>query len=161
MCVSVCVWTPYMCPEFHGGQKRALDGLKLVLQVVVSHFVGSGNQTWVFCKSGKCCWLLSHLVNPLWLFFIRSTIFFLGGFYFPLISPLSQKKCVCWVYLLVSHVYKCACICGVQRSTSGVSPPSFPLPLFYFLDCVFILCTCVFLSACMCFTTHMSGTQGG
>jgi hypothetical protein len=34
-----------MCPEFHGGQKRALDGLKLVLQVVVSHFVGSGNQT--------------------------------------------------------------------------------------------------------------------
>jgi hypothetical protein len=52
------VWQ--MCSAF-GGQKTELDPLKLELQIVVSHYMGAENQTWVLWKSILCSWLLSHL----------------------------------------------------------------------------------------------------
>ena len=56
-CVSfacMCVCVPHVCPVSRGGQKRALDPQELELQMVVSHHVGVGEQTWVLCKSNKC-----------------------------------------------------------------------------------------------------------
>jgi hypothetical protein len=48
--MSVCTCVYGACR----GHKRASDLLKLEAQVVVSHHVGSGNQTWVLCKSNQC-----------------------------------------------------------------------------------------------------------
>jgi hypothetical protein len=50
----MCVCVPHVCPVSRGGQKRALDPQELELQMVVSHHVGVGEQTWVLCKSNKC-----------------------------------------------------------------------------------------------------------
>jgi hypothetical protein len=44
ICVSPCV------SGTHRGKRRTLDPLGLELQVVVSHHVGSGNQTQVLCN---------------------------------------------------------------------------------------------------------------
>jgi hypothetical protein len=38
----------------HEDQKRASDPLELELQTVVSHHVGSRNQTWVLWRNGQC-----------------------------------------------------------------------------------------------------------
>lgn len=44
-----------------GGQKRGLDLLELELQIVVNHYVGAGNQTWVLSeRDAHCrCWAAS------------------------------------------------------------------------------------------------------
>lgn len=44
---SVCL---HVCAGVPGGQKRALDALKIQLQEVVSHHVRSGNWTEVLCS---------------------------------------------------------------------------------------------------------------
>lgn len=67
ICLFLCVWVFYLhgcvcttCfPSAHSGQKRVLDPLELELRMAVSHHVGSGNWTWVLCKSIKCSWLRS------------------------------------------------------------------------------------------------------
>lgn len=38
-------------PSGHGGEKRALDSLKLELPMVVCHYVGTWNWTQVLCKN--------------------------------------------------------------------------------------------------------------
>ena len=38
----------------HGSQKRMSDSLGLEIQTVVSHYVGAGNTTQVFCESRQC-----------------------------------------------------------------------------------------------------------
>jgi hypothetical protein len=48
-------------PGAQRGQKKVSDALELELQVVVSYYVDSGNQTWVFCKDKRCFSLLIHL----------------------------------------------------------------------------------------------------
>ena len=48
-------------PGAHGGQEKVMDSLRLELQMVVSHHVAAGNQTWVLYKSNKCSDLLIHL----------------------------------------------------------------------------------------------------
>ena len=42
--LHVCLCTVCM-PDAHGGQRRALDLLKLELQMVVNHCVGARNKT--------------------------------------------------------------------------------------------------------------------
>jgi hypothetical protein len=49
----VCMCTRYMCDN-HRGQKMFLDPLELELDMIMSHHVGSGNQTQVFGKTSKC-----------------------------------------------------------------------------------------------------------
>ena len=46
------VYVPIDC----GRYKRALDPLDLELQVVVSHYVGAGNEIQVLWKSIQCPW---------------------------------------------------------------------------------------------------------
>lgn len=41
-------------------KRRMSELLVLVLQMVLSHHVGPGNETVVFCKGRKCSWILSH-----------------------------------------------------------------------------------------------------
>ena len=48
----------------HGSQKGQSDPLELELQMVVSLYVGAGNQTWVLWKSSLCLQLLDHLSSP-------------------------------------------------------------------------------------------------
>ena len=50
--MNVCA--PPMCMVLSGGQKRESDPLGLELQMVGSHHVGVGNQTWVLWKSNPC-----------------------------------------------------------------------------------------------------------
>lgn len=46
LCVGLGILcAPCICVGAYIGQKRALDSLKLELQVTVSHQVGAGNQT--------------------------------------------------------------------------------------------------------------------
>lgn len=49
-CLCVCVWC---MPDSKGGQKRMPDPVELESQMVVSHRVGPGNQTWVFLKNKR------------------------------------------------------------------------------------------------------------
>lgn len=51
MCMSVFVC---LCECAFEDQKKALDALGLELQMVVSHHVGTCNQTHVLCNSNKC-----------------------------------------------------------------------------------------------------------
>lgn len=55
MSVSVCLGCMYICVScvclVSEDQRRASDPLDLELHVVVSHYVGAGNQTQVLCKS--------------------------------------------------------------------------------------------------------------
>lgn len=53
LCHCVCLCTTHM-PNTGGGQKRALEPLKLVFLVVVSCPVSDRSQTQVFCKNTKC-----------------------------------------------------------------------------------------------------------
>lgn len=66
VCFCVCSILSYAW--YHRGQKRALDPLKLKLQMFVSHHVGTGNWTQVLVKSSQCFQPLSHLSNPSILF---------------------------------------------------------------------------------------------
>lgn len=59
-CMHVCI--PLVCLVLRG-QKKASDSLALQLQKVVNYYVGSGNRTWVRCKSSKCSSPLNHLSN--------------------------------------------------------------------------------------------------
>jgi hypothetical protein len=45
-----CVSYACMLPEMGGGGMMMWNPVELELQMVVSHHVGAGNQTWVFCK---------------------------------------------------------------------------------------------------------------
>lgn len=45
-----------------GGQKRGLDLLELELQIVVNHYVGAGNQTWVLSKNNNVCELFDIII---------------------------------------------------------------------------------------------------
>ena len=47
-------------PHDHGGQKKAPSTLKLDLQMVINHHIGTRNPTQAFCKN-KCFLPLSHL----------------------------------------------------------------------------------------------------
>ena len=50
--LHVCMCT--ICiSDASGGQRKAADLLKLELRMIVSHHVGSGNQTWVICVSNE------------------------------------------------------------------------------------------------------------
>lgn len=49
-CLSVWLCTMYVF-GVQGDQKKVLNPVELDLQVVVSHHVGSGTQTWVLCKN--------------------------------------------------------------------------------------------------------------
>ena len=53
MCMSVClyvwIYVSALCVEPR--QKRASDPLKLKLQIVVAHYMGAENQSWVLFKS--------------------------------------------------------------------------------------------------------------
>jgi hypothetical protein len=59
VCVCVCVWVlclyTWLCtlwvPGALKGQKRASYPMGLALQTLVGHYVGAGNQTWIFWKS--------------------------------------------------------------------------------------------------------------
>ena len=62
MC-NKCWMVPTEC------QKRVSDPLELGLKMVVSHYVGAGNPTWVFWKSSQHSCLLSHLPGPLLAFY--------------------------------------------------------------------------------------------
>ena len=74
------VCAPLMCPV-HSGQKKVSDPLELGLQMVVSYWVGAGNQTWVllttmpslqphfFCVYVRCvcmCMCVLHSIQTLW-----------------------------------------------------------------------------------------------
>lgn len=50
LCLHVCV---HHLPSTHGGQKRAVELLRLKLQWSVSHHVGAGNQTRVLWKRSQ------------------------------------------------------------------------------------------------------------
>lgn len=50
-CMYECVTPVYLMPTC---QRRALDALKLELQMFLSCGMGARNQTWVQCKSSKC-----------------------------------------------------------------------------------------------------------
>ncbi|KAL6081094.1 hypothetical protein STEG23_005425, partial [Scotinomys teguina] len=43
------------------GGKRVLYPLELQLRMAVNPYMGTGNRTWVLCKSGKCSRPLSHI----------------------------------------------------------------------------------------------------
>lgn len=47
-CMHACA--PHTCSA-HDGQKRETDTLEVELQTVVTHYMDSGNQTQVLCKS--------------------------------------------------------------------------------------------------------------
>ena len=70
-CLRVQVFCLYFCMlacmhiGAHRGQKWPSDSLELKSQTFVSHHMGAKNQTWVLCKSNKCCKLLNHLSIPL------------------------------------------------------------------------------------------------
>lgn len=54
MCMSVlsaCMPVYFCIPGMHGGQKRALDTLRLELKLFVRQHVSAKYQTWVHCKS--------------------------------------------------------------------------------------------------------------
>lgn len=36
------------------GADEAVDPLRLELETIVSHHMGSGNQTWSLCKNSQC-----------------------------------------------------------------------------------------------------------
>jgi hypothetical protein len=48
---------------------EVIGSLGLELEMVISHRMGSGNQTWVLCKGNKCSKLLGLLSSLLILFF--------------------------------------------------------------------------------------------
>lgn len=50
MCLYVCV--PHMCGECLR-KSKGVRSLEQELQAVVSHHEGSGNQSWVLCKSSE------------------------------------------------------------------------------------------------------------
>lgn len=56
--LPMCVYMNQKCSA-HTDQKRALEPLELELEMVVSHYVGAGNQTWVYSPSPcrDCVWL--------------------------------------------------------------------------------------------------------
>ena len=47
LCTRLCVCLCHLCADAELCQKRALRPLQLVLQTVVSHYVGPGKQSWV------------------------------------------------------------------------------------------------------------------
>jgi hypothetical protein len=49
--------------------------LGLELEVIVSHHLGAGNETWVFWKNSQCFSLLSQLSSPSVLF-LSNVIFY-------------------------------------------------------------------------------------
>ena len=49
-----CIYAPCTCLAPEEARRRLSDPLGLDLWMVVSHSVGSRNQTWVLCKSNKC-----------------------------------------------------------------------------------------------------------
>ena len=49
--LPTCVPVHKCMPDACGNQKTVLDPLELELQKVVSHHVGTGNQTQVLCKN--------------------------------------------------------------------------------------------------------------
>ena len=53
-CMHMCMCTTQM-PTAPKDQTRASDSLRLELQMVISHYVGAGNQTRVLCKTGTSC----------------------------------------------------------------------------------------------------------
>lgn len=73
ICVCMCNLHVYMCTTYVSstlrGQKRVLDPLKMELHIAVSHHLGSGNQTFVFCKSNTCSYPLTDLTHPFLFFF--------------------------------------------------------------------------------------------
>lgn len=52
ICLYVCLYTVCMLSAC-GGQKRTSDPLEPELQMVVTHHVGAGNQTWDLWKSSQ------------------------------------------------------------------------------------------------------------
>lgn len=66
MCLGFCLHA-FMCtmctPSIHGRQKRSPNPLELVLQTIVSCYVGAGNWTLVLWKSSVLNWL-SHFSSP-------------------------------------------------------------------------------------------------
>ena len=52
--LPACMYVRTMCvPGTHRAQKNVLDPLEVELQMVLSHYVGVGNQTWVLCKGNS------------------------------------------------------------------------------------------------------------
>jgi hypothetical protein len=49
--LPVCLRT--MCVTSACRGQKVLEHLELELQILVSHHVGAGNQTWVLCQSSK------------------------------------------------------------------------------------------------------------
>lgn len=81
-CTYACV--PYICLVLtHRGEKRASDPLALVFGIVVNHYIGAGNRTWVLCKN-KCSQPLGHVSSSaLFLIYDKYTkmLTFLKKFY--------------------------------------------------------------------------------
>lgn len=48
----------YMCticiPGASGGLRKVSDPLRFELWMIVNHYMGAGNQTWVSCMNNKC-----------------------------------------------------------------------------------------------------------
>ena len=59
-----CIYAPCTCLAPEEARRRLSDPLGLDLWMVVSHSVGSRNQTWVLCKSNKCSKPPSCLCSP-------------------------------------------------------------------------------------------------
>lgn len=76
-CLYGCLST--MClPSVQGNQNSLSDPLKLEWQTVVTHHMGSGNQTWVLWKNSQWSELLSHL-SSLSLLFWNSVSYCCSG----------------------------------------------------------------------------------
>lgn len=64
----VCVWVQIFAQQACRNLKRseeAVDPLELELQIVVSHHVGTGNWTWILCRSRSTvnCWDISPCLS--------------------------------------------------------------------------------------------------
>jgi hypothetical protein len=59
------VYAPRWVSILQGGQRKMLDALELVLQMIVSHCVGAGNWAWVLCRSSaRAETALSTIISP-------------------------------------------------------------------------------------------------
>lgn len=60
---AVSMYVHHMRALCHRGPKSLSDPLRLQLQMAVSHLLGAGTGTRVFCKSTQCSPTLSHLLS--------------------------------------------------------------------------------------------------
>lgn len=74
-CLLISVCAPHVCLVPTVARRHQSDPLDLPLQIVVSvsHHVGTGSCTWIFCKSKRCCYPPS-LSSPCFLFYFKLQI---------------------------------------------------------------------------------------